>query len=220
MPEYNHSVGKVLPKRPRARDRFIQVSGTDQFGKPKTHVIFTFSERYSDGSSKVLQEVSVSKKPILSVFSNEGFVDVTMDFRSRDDVDLNLALQLIGEYQRPINSVDWLPEEIEQDFYIGEDGEQHLLYWPVLEVAISPLNKELEFMLTGINPPFFTLQPSMTTHPSGSSFEPCVLHFTFLQDWFTVSEDLHEHVDLDAMREEVIQELAMDMYSKYPNLEQ
>ena len=173
---------------PRAKERYIQVSGPDQYGRPKTHVMFTYCERYSDGSTSILQELAISLKPIVSVFRHAGYVNVTLDFQRREDMDLAMAWNLLEDYQRPVNSVDWLPEELETGFYEDEAGKQHMIYVPMLEMTISLKGKETEFALTGLNPAFFTLQPS------GPKGDPCVLQLTFQEDWFFVTEDLNGHI--------------------------
>lgn len=190
---------------PRAKERYIEVSGPDQYGRPKTHIMFSFCERYSDGSETVLQEVAVSLKPIVSVFHHAGYVNVSLDFQHREDMDLGMVWHLLEDYQRPINSVDWLPEELETGFYEDESGKQHMVYFPMLEMTISLKGKETEFALTGLNPLFFTLQPS------GPKGDPCVLQLTFQEDWFFVTEDLSQVVDMDEIRTEVMAEMGLDM---------
>lgn len=193
------------PKKPRPKDRYLEISGTNEYGRPKAHVTFTYAERYSDGTEKVLREMVISLKPIISVFHHAGYINVDMDFRNSSDIDLAMIWDLLEEYKRPINSVDWLPEEIESGVYEDESGNERLVYFPVLEVSLHPAGKETEFAIIGENPLFFTLQPN------GPKGEPCVLQFTFLEDWFFVTEGDKINVDLASIRDEVVSELAMEM---------
>lgn len=185
-------------------ERYLDISGPDQYGKPKAHIVLNHSIRYSDGSSDELQEISVSQKPIVNIFRHAGYVNVLLDFKTRNDRDLYLVWELLQEYSRPINGVAWLPEEIETGYYTDENGEQQMVYFPMLELALIPVGKETEYQLLGVNPLFFTLQPN------GPSGEPCVLQFTFLDSWFNVVEKSDNGVDLEAIRDEVMQELAFE----------
>lgn len=193
------------PNRPRPKDRYIDLSGPDQYGKPKAHVVLTYVERFTDGTSKILQEVTVSLKPILSIFRHAGYVHVKLDFLSPDDVDLAMMFNLLQDYEQPINSVDWLPEEVESGVYYGEDGEPHPIYFPTLELALSPARNELEYMLFGVNPMHYSLQPN------GPKAQPTVLEFVFNEDWFSVREDLYGCVDLTTLRDEIMDELREEM---------
>ena len=189
----------------RATERYIEISGPDQYGRAKTHVVFTYSDRYSDGTSNILQEVTVSLKPIVSVFKHAGYVNVLLDFHYRGDADLAMVWNLLEEYQRPVNSVDWLPEELESGKYMDADGNERLIHFPMLELSLSLKGKELDFVITGMNPLFFTLQPN------GPKGEPCVLQLVFHEDWFFVTEDLGDSSDLNQLRDEVMQELGLEM---------
>lgn len=193
------------PQSIRKVDRYIDISGTDEFGHPKAHMSIAFVERYADGSSDIIQEVSVPLKPIVSIFAHDGFVNVDLDFRSSRDADLAMVWNLLEEYKQPINSVDWLPEELESGIYIDQDGNERSLYFPMLELVLSPKNKETEYAIAGFNPLFFTLQPN---DPKG---EPCVIQFTFEESLFLVIEGLRDSVDLNEIRDEIMLDLAAEM---------
>ena len=197
---YHHQNKSV----PRPLDRYVEISGPDAFGKPKANIVLNYSDRFSDGTSHTLQELTILQKPIVSVFRHAGYVNVLLDFKYPESQDLYLTWQLLQEYSQPINGVCWLPEELESGYFIDLDGQQQLIYFPMLELGITPVGKEKEFQLIGLNPLFFTLQPN------GLSGTPCVIQFTFPEAWFHVVEDLSSDIDLNLIRDEVMEELALD----------
>jgi len=79
-----------------------------------------------------------------------------------------------------------------------------MIFYPMLELAISPVQKETEFMILGMNPLTFTLAPN-----NPKSREACVLQFTFAEEWFHVSENLN--VDLYEIHQEVMNEIEAEM---------
>ena len=182
-------------------DYFVDISGKDDSGKPKAHVSLNFSLRYNDGSSVEQQELIIPQKPIVTVFKHAGYVNVLLDFLTREDKDLALAWKLLTDYSDPERSVDWSDEELESGFYIGEDEKKHMIYFPILSLALSPIDKEEEYMMHGLNPAFFTLQPN---DPMG---HPCVLQLTFPEDWFFIDNDI-DPVDKTAILDELDEEFA------------
>lgn len=90
-------------------------------------------------------------KPIINIFKHAGFVNVFLDFGSRDDMDLRVIWDVLTEYSRPANSVSYLPEELESGFYNTEDGPK-MVYFPVLSLALSPIGREDSYMVHGYAP--------------------------------------------------------------------
>lgn len=198
-------------KTPRAKDRYIELSGPDEYGRAKTHVALTYLNQFSDGTSTILQELTISRKPIVNIFCHDDYVNVTLDFLSPRDADLAMVWQLLEAYSRPINSVDWLPEELESGIYIDEEGNERMVFFPMLQLTLSPFNREMEFGITGMSPLSFTLQPN------GPSGEPCVLQLTFNRELFFVTEsDQIKGVDTEQLRQEVAEEMALDMAFQPP----
>lgn len=189
--------------RNKTTDYFTDISGCDKLGKPKAHVSLNFSLRYGDGRSIEQQELTIPQKPIVSVFKHAGYVNVYLDFFSREDTDLALAWQLLSDYSNPENSVDWTEEELESGVYLGEDDKEHMIYFPLLELVLSPIDKETDYIMCGLNPAFYTLQPN---NPKG---DPCVLQFTFPEDWFFINDEI-DPVDRLAIQNELDEELGID----------
>lgn len=198
---------------PRPLDRYTEISGPDPFGKSKANIILNYSNHFSDGSSRTIQELTILQKTIVSVFRHAGYVNVCLDFSYPESQDLRLTWQLLEEYSEPKNGVCWLPEELELGYYTEEDGQQYLIHFPMLELGIVPVGKEKEYQLVGLNPLFYTLQPS---NLSGT---PSVIQFTFLESWFYVAEDLGSGINLSVIREEVMDELALNMMFSPPEEE-
>lgn len=186
---------------PRDVDRIVEISGPAKDGRSKAHVLLNYYEQYSDGTKKEIQTMTMDK-PIVSIFKNAGYVHVYLDFGSRNDMDLRTMWSLLVEYSRPANSVSYLPEELESGYYTTPDGPQ-MVFFPVLDLAISPIGSEDSFMLFGYNPVFFTLAPN---NPMGA---PCVVQFTFAEETFAVVNDL-DRVDPNQIQMEIMDELAKE----------
>ncbi len=190
---------------------FVDISGQDESGKPKAHVALNFSLRFNDGSSIEEQELVIPQKPVVSVFKHAGFVNVHLDFLTHLDNDLNLAWKLLTDYSDPENSVDWTEEELESGYYMGVDDKEHMIYFPMLELVLSPIDKETEYIMHGLNPAFFTLQPN---DPKGS---PCVLQFVFPEEWFFINDEI-DPINESALHEELEAEFDEGLYGPgYPN---
>lgn len=184
--------------------RYIDISGLDEYSRPKAHVALTYGNHYSDGQIQVKQELFLPVKPVVHVFKHAGFVNVMLDFLSTDDGDLAMAWDLVSNYSRPENSVDWSFEELDSRVYIDKTGKEHPIHFPMLELVLSPIGREVEYQFHGTNPAFYTLQPN---GPKGG---PCVLQLTFTADCFTLVDDI-EPIDIDTIRNEVMEELGFDM---------
>lgn len=191
------------PQFVRDRARMVDISGAGVGGHPKAHVVLRYYEQYSDGTTMDLNHITMDK-PILSVFKHAGYVNVSLDFGQREDMDLRMAWNMLTEYSKPINSVSYLPEEIESGYYTV-DGLKKMVYFPMFEVVLSPIGKENEYEMRGINPLFFTLSPTNPMAP-----EPCVLQLTFSEDFFIILDNIEDY-DLVMMKEEVQQELAEEL---------
>lgn len=200
--EKTENTEKRRPVRPT--ERFIDISGLDAFENPKAHVVLVHSIHYSDGSSVTCQELSIPAKPIVTVFKHAGFVNVLLDFLSRQDGDLAVAWDLMMQYSNPANGTNWTPEEVENGYYLDADGQKQMIYYHLAELVLIPAGHENEYQIHGFNPAFYTLQPN------GPKGEPCVLQLTFPEDWLVVTEDIGS-VDLEAIRREVMEEMAVEM---------
>lgn len=185
-----------------ATNYFIDISGRNELNKPKAHVSLIFSLRFNDGTAIEKQQLTISQKPIVSVFKHAGYVNVYLDFLSCEDNDLALAWNLLSDYSSPENSIDWSDEELESGCYIGEDEKEHQIYFPMIELILSPFGRETEYIMRGLNPAFYTLQPN---DPKGF---PCVLQLTFPEDWFFVDDKI-DPIDLESLRKEVSEEFGM-----------
>lgn len=193
---------------PNDVERFIAISGTTAQGRPKAHVLLNYYEQYSDGSTKEIQMLSMDK-PIVSIFKHAGFVNVYLDFGSRTDMDLRVMWELLSEYKRPANSVSYLPEELESGFYETPEGPK-MVYFPVLDLVLSPIGQEDSFMIHGYNPAFFTLAPNNTFS------EACVVQFTFQEDTFTVVNEL-DRLDPSRINSEIAEELEAEKRGYAPS---
>jgi len=191
----------------RAKKRYLEISGVDDRGHSKAHVMFTHLCQYSDGTQEIVDELVVSRKPIVHIFHHAGYVNVTLDFHSSQDADLAMVWQLLQHYSDPINSVDWLSDELESGFYTNEAGDQCPVFFPMLQLGLHAINREDEFGIIGMNPLFFTLCPNSPT-----STEACVLQLTFDENWFHVTEQEQiAKLDLQQLREEAAREIALEM---------
>ena len=183
--------------QPRDVERLVAISGATPAGRPKAHVLLNYYLQYSDGSTKEIQMLTMDK-PIVNIFKHAGFVNVFLDFGSRMDMDLRMMWDTLTEYSRPTNSVSYLPEELEAGYYETPEGPQ-MVYFPVLDLALSPIGKEDAFMVHSYNPAFFTLAPNA---PDGDA---CVIQFTFLEETFAVVDDLapvdHAHIQSEIQEE-------------------
>lgn len=190
--------------------RMIEVSGLNEYDSPNAQLVFVHSNRYSDGTSVIIQQLDLPQKPVIQCFKHAGYVNVLIDFLSRDDVDLAMVWDLLSVYSNPENSIDWSEEELETGIYTDADGQANMVYFPMLELVILPsakLNLQLPaelFQLHGMNPLFYTLQPN------GPKGEPCVLQLTFAEDWFVLEDDIAP-LDMEQIRNEVMEELAMEL---------
>jgi len=121
-----------------------------------------------------------------------------------------MAWDLLSSYSTPENSIDWSEEELTTGVYTDMDGQTRLVYFPMIELVILPtgkLNAQTPtdlFQLHGLNPAFYTLQPN------GPKGEPCVLQLTFPEDWFVLEDEIAP-VDMEKIRNEIMEELAMEM---------
>lgn len=192
--------------RPRDTDRFIAISGATQAGRPKAHILLNHYLQYSDGTTKEIHMLTMDK-PIVNIFKHAGFVNVYLDFGRRTDMDLRMMWDTLSEYSSPSNSVSYLPEELESGYYETPEGPQ-LVFFPVLDLAISPIGKEDSFIIHGYNPAFFTLAPNA---PDGDA---CVIQFTFMEETLTVVDDLTP-VDHERIQSEIHEELEAERRGYY-----
>lgn len=189
----------------KRRAYYSAISGTAPSNRPKAHVVLRHFEQYHDGKSREIDGLTIDK-PIVTVFEHAGYVNVLLNFRRRTDMDLRMFWNLLSRYFNPMNSVSYLPEELESGFYMS-NGKQKRVYFPMIELILSPIGKEGDFELHGLNPLFFNLGPA-----DPSSEEPCVLQLTFDAGWFHVLDNL-EPLDIGQLREEILHEMENKMSS-------
>ena len=182
-------------------DCYIDISGPDRYGHGKAHIALVHCFRYDDeeGTTVVKRELHIPPKPIVMISQHAGYANVLLDFLSNDDADLRQAWDLLQEYSRPENSVVWSDEEIENHVYVDEDGNKQPIFWPCIDLILSPVGKETEYQIRGINPAFYTLQPN------GPSGIPSVLQLTFPEDWMVVADEI-DPVDYGNIEREIQEE--------------
>lgn len=182
-------------------DRYIDISGTDRYGHGKAHIALVYGTRYDDekGTTVVHREINIPPKPIVMISQHAGYANVLLDFLSNDDEDLRQAWDLLQEYSRPENSVAWSDEEYENHVYVDEDGNEQPIYFPCIDLILSPAGRETEYQICGFNPAFYTLQPN---GPEGT---PSVLQLTFPEEWIVVAEDI-DPVDYGNIEREIKEE--------------
>lgn len=179
---------------------YADISGPGAFGRPKARVMLRYYNLFADGSEQEFQSL-VMEKPALYIFQHGDYVNVRLDFNQSIDYDLRDTWQLLEDYSQPINSVDYTPEELEQGFYVDDEG-QHMVYYPMVDITISPIGKEDQYVLSGMNPAFYTLQPRDLQ--SG----PCVVQLTFHSEYFVVNA--MPDIDMEEIRSEVAQDLGFE----------
>ena len=181
------------------RKYMADISGPAEGKRPKAHVVLRYFEQFHDGTTRDIHAITIDK-PIVTVFEHPGYVNILLDFRSRNDMDLRMFWGILTDYRNPLNSVNYLPEELESGFYTI-NGKQEMVYFPMLEVILSPIGRESEFEMHALNPAFFTLAPADVFNP-----EPCVIQLTFDAAWFHVFDDLRP-IDPSHLRNEIYHEL-------------
>ena len=191
------------PERKDVRpvDRYIDISGKDQYGHGKAHIALVYGTRYDDeeGTTVIHREVDIPPKPIVMISQHAGYANVLLDFLSNNDEDLRLAWDLLQEYSRPENSVSWSEEEYESHVYVDEDGKEQPIYFPCIDLILSPVGKETEYQIRGINPAFYTLQPN------GPEGIPSVLQLTFPEECLVVADEI-DPVDFGSIEREIQEE--------------
>lgn len=179
---------------------FNDISGLNAAGHTKAILNLRWYEKNSDGTETEIREITV-QKPVVYIMKRPGYVNLFLNFMRRIDMDLHNCWDLITDYFNPSNSVSYTEEEYESGLVFGEDGTpERLVYFPLLEVRLSPIGKEMEYIIIGVNPASVSLA---APNPSG---EPCVLQMVFEEDFFIVENEL-EQMDIEQMKREIIAEL-------------
>ena len=205
----NSALDESTPnKKKRDRYYFDDISGSNKRSQPKAHVILRYIHQYIDGTYEELEVLSFDK-PVLNVFKHTGFVNVCLDFGRRTDADLRMCWSLLKDYANPLNSIDFTPEEIDEGYYIDPVRGKQKVYIPVLSLILSPIGREDEYELHGVNPIFSTLSPS-----GPDKQEPCVLQLTFSDMDFEVRDNLAP-LDYSEIENEVSEEFANNGQLRY-----
>lgn len=165
------------------RNRFIDISGSDEFGHAKANIVLQHNLTYSDGRVVPVQSHTIYQKPIISIARSTIATTLRLFFESNEDVDLNMAWQLLTEWNTPENSPTWTNEEAVSGNYLDENGDTQPIFFHTLDVILVPIGHEEEYQMTGMNPLSFTLCPEDPRNPI-----PNVLQLTFNNDWFRVFE--------------------------------
>ena len=199
----------ATPTLPRDVERLIDISGSVGAGRPKAHMFLRHYVQYFDGSTRDIEAAPIDK-PIVNIFQHAGFVNVFLDFGRQSDMDLKIVWDIIHAFTDVRNSVSYLPEELASGEYQTEAGPQ-MVYYPVLELILSPIGREDEYAIHGYNPAFVTLAPN------GPNGEICVLQLTFHEDTFSVVNHPYE-LDPSRIQAEIEEELEAEKrghYSQY-----
>lgn len=159
-------------------ERFVAISGSAPGGRSKAHVCLKYYNLYSNGTVQDLAELPMHN-PIVSIFKHAGFVNVYLNFGSRTNQDLSDTWDMLTEFSRPMNKVSYLPEEIESGFFEAKNGKE-MVYFPVLDLILTPAAGEDSFVIHGCNPLHFLLEPN------GPKEEPCVLQLVFREESFEI----------------------------------
>lgn len=183
---------------PRDVERLIDISGSVGSGRPKAHMFLRHYVQYFDGSTRDIETAPIDK-PIVNIFQHAGFVNVYLDFGRQSDMDLKVVWDIIQAFTDVRNSVSYLPEELQSGVYMTESGPK-MVYYPVLELILSPIGREDEYAIHGYNPAFVTLAPN------GPNGEICVLQLTFPEETFSVVNHPYE-MDPSRIQAEIKEEL-------------
>lgn len=188
------------------RNRFADISGADEFGHAKANIMFQHNLTYSDGRVVPVQSHTIYQKPIVSIARSTIATTLRLFFESNEDVDLNMAWQLLTEWNTPGNSPTWDNEEVVSGNYLDADGETQPIFFHTLDVILIPIGHEEEYQLTGMNPLAFTLCPE-----DPKKLIPNMLQLTFNNDWFRVFEKdgpIAGETDPDGAGEEPVEDAA------------
>lgn len=186
--------------RKRDIEYFNDISGVNAAGRTKAILNLRWYEKNSDGTETEIREINV-QKPVAYIMKRAGYVNLFLNFMRRIDVDLQNCWDLIMDYFNPANSVSYTEEEYETGVMCSEDGApERLVYFPLLEVRLSPIGRETEYIIIGVNPASVSLA---APDPSG---EPCVLQMVFEEDFFIAETDI-EQLDMELLKREIMAEL-------------
>ncbi len=179
----------------------LDISGPSADGRPKAHVLLHVYDKFHDGTEKEIHQPMMVIKPFVHIFKDDepGYINVALDFGHHNDMDLRVIWDFLMEYADPTNSVSYTAEELDSGAYETPEGKK-MVYYPVLDLALSPVGREESYMIRGLNPAFFTLAPGNGIR------EVCVLQFTFPEESFFVVKDL-DRVDHELIHSETKAEL-------------
>lgn len=181
------------------------ISGINpQTKRTKTHLIIRVVETNSDGTEVEIDSIII-EKPIVYVLKHPGYVEVNLDFGKAKDQDLQYIWKILKEYSAPANSVSYTFDELESGVY-NDGANDRLVYFPQIQLALSPVGRESEYQMLGFNPAYFTLQPGIT-HDAYSikELESSLISFMFSEETFVITTDL-DPIDMAALQMEALKE--------------
>lgn len=187
----------------RERALFSDISGADRQGHAKAHVVLRHFLQLANGTMHDIEVFNINK-PYVSVFKHAGYVTVSLNFHRKEDVDLQMFFNLLSNYSRPSNSVSYTTEELMNGFYM-DNGVQKPVFFPMIQLVLSPIGKETQYQMVGINPVLWNLSPK-----SPRELDPCILQLAFKEDYFVVTEDL-EHFNINELQKEIMMEVEEEL---------
>ncbi len=196
---------EIKPTRPqRDQERYMEISGPDRSGHTKGRLFMRHYLQYSDGTTKEIEELEMVK-PIINIFSAGGYVNLFLEFKSRTDVDLAKAFACIQRYFDTSNGVTFTEDEMTQGFYTNEVGEDEQVFTPVLEISISPLGHEFEYMIHGFRPLLYAM---VGREPEN---DLNILELVFKDKLFLIDDNIgtidHQAIRLDLMDDILFEDL-------------
>lgn len=193
--------GYDKPRLIRDIDFFNDISGTNAAGRTKAIVSLRWFEKNSDNTETEIREIPMLQKPIVQISKHLGYVKLYLDFGRRIDVDFNNMYNMIMDFFSPLNSVSYTMEELETGVFNNGDGTpDRLVYYPLLQIMLSPIGKETDYLIMGMNPFYFGVCPR------DLSGEPTMIQMVFEDHWFVVDSKI-DKIDVEEMKREVIEEI-------------
>ena len=190
-------------------DYFKDISGLNDYGHPKARVMIRRYTVFSDGT-QTENGAYIVEKPIVKIYAQPRFVTIRLDFEQSIDLDLKDFWELLEDFFDPMNSVSYSDDELESGVYTDDTGE-HMVYFPMLDLVLSPIGRETEYVIGAVNPVLKGLSPN-----SPDNLDPCVLNLVFSEDCVSINDT--PDLDLDEIQHQAVQDLGLD--PNHPNYEE